>query len=561
MFFSAFRGRVSRRESRSLLRLILLLAGLVLTSSVVFQLLMVYEGQEHSWITAVYWSLSTMSTLGYGDIAFTTDPGRLFAVAVLVSGVVFMLVLLPFTFIEFFYAPWMAANAANRVPRTLPPEIKGHVILTFYGPVASVLIEKLKQFNYPYVVVLPELDDVLSLDDEGIRTVHGELDDPETYRRIRVDEAAMVATTREDIVNTNVVFTVRGITQTTPVVATAREEASIEILRLAGCTRILNLTDLMAEALARRAIGGDRLSHVIGRIDDLAITEIDAASTSLVGLSLSEARKVTGTNIVGLWTRGQFEIGRPESVIEQTSVLVMAGSPTQIRQFDQRCRDDKPITSSAPVVIIGGGRVGRATAAALRRRNIDYRIVEQLPERILDPDKFILGSGADKLSLKKAGFDDTPTVIVTTGDDETNVYLTINCRLLRPDVHIISRSSLERTVAALHRAGSDFVMSYASMGANALFNLLQRSDLLMIAEGLDVFKVRVPDSLAGKSLADAAIRKKTGCSVIGIDSDEHTIPSPEPDAILPHGSEIVLIGTPAGEMEFLKQFPSAAMNQ
>jgi Trk K+ transport system NAD-binding subunit len=518
---------------------------------------MAYEGQQHSWFTGIYWTLTTMSTLGFGDVTFATDIGRLFSVVVLVSGVVFMLVLLPFTFIEFFYAPWMAANAASRVPRTIPKDMQGHVILTFYGPVASVLIEKLKQFNYPYVVVLPELDDVLRLDDRGIRTVHGELDDPETYRRVRVEQAALVATTRTDIVNTTVAFTVRGITQKTPVVATAREEASVEILKLAGCSRVLSLMDLMAEALARRAFGGDKLSHVIGRIDDLVITEVDAARTSLIGMTLEEARRATGTSIVGLWARGHFEVGRPESVIEQSSILVMAASPSQIREFDDRSRDKTRVVKSAPIVIIGGGRVGRATAAALTRRNIDYRIVELLPERIRDPEKYVLGSGADKLVLKKAGFDDAGTVIVTTHDDETNIYLTINCRLLRPDIQIISRSSLERNVAALHRAGSDFVMSYASMGANALFNLLQRSDLLMIAEGLDVFKVRVPAQLAGKTLAEAEIRHKTGCSVIGIDSDERTISSPEPDAVLPEGGEIVLIGTPAGETEFLRLFPVA----
>ena len=35
-------------------------------------------------------------------------------------------------------------------------------------------------------------------------------------------------------------------------------------------------------------------------------------------------------------------------------------------------------------------------------------------------------------------------------------------------------------------------MSYASMGANAIFNLLRRADVLMLAEGLTVFRVKVP---------------------------------------------------------------------
>jgi voltage-gated potassium channel len=138
-----------------------------------------------------------------------------------------------------------------------------------------------------------------------------------------------------------------------------------------------------------------------------------------------------------------------------------------------------------------------------------------------------------------------------------NTYLTIFYRLLRSDIQIICRASLESSVAPLHRAGADIVMSSASMGSNALFNLLQRSDLLMIAEGLDVFKVAVPNQLAGKSLAESNIRQKTGCSVIGIDQDNETTTNPAPTTILSPDSEIVLIGSPAGEREFLLQFPVA----
>jgi voltage-gated potassium channel len=114
---------------------------------------------------------------------------------------------------------------------------------------------------------------------------------------------------------------------------------------------------------------------------------------------------------------------------------------------------------------------------------------------------------------------------------------------------------LDRNVAALHRAGSDIVMSYASMGATALFNLLKRSDLLMIAEGLDVFKVKVPKQLAGKTIAEANFRETTNCSVIGIDTNDETITDTGPDTVFPVEGEIVLIGTPEGETEFLRLFP------
>jgi voltage-gated potassium channel len=544
------------RNSRRLLSYILTLLAMISGFAIVFQFLMAYEGQQHSWITGYYWTLSTMSTLGYGDISFTSDLGRLFSILVLLSGFVFLLILLPFAFIELFYEPWMKSREDNQVPRKVSADMQGHIILTFYDPVASALIEKLRHFNYPYVVILPELDEVMALEEKGIQAIYGELNDPETYRSARIERAVLVATTRSDIINTSVAFTVRGITDKTRVIATARENSSIEILKLAGCNRVLDLSMLMAEALARRAIGGDQFTHVVGQIDDLLIAEVIASRTILVGKPYKQAQFETNVSIVGFWNRGNFEIGQPDNIIEANSVLVLAGSRQHLKEFDAGFQTEATASKSQPVIIIGGGRVGRATALALERRGIDYCIVEQLKERAPDGKKYIHGSGADRSVLQMAGFENSPTVIITTRDDETNIYLTIFCRLLRPNIQIICRSSLDRNVAALHRAGSDIVMSYASMGSNALFNLLQRSDLLMIAEGLDVFKVPVPEEIAGKSLLEANIRQRTNCSVIGIDSEDITTTNPAPDSMLPAGGSIVLIGTPAGEADFLRIFRS-----
>ncbi|MCS5585145.1 MAG: potassium channel family protein, partial [Pseudomonadales bacterium] len=114
---------MGHRNFRALFRFVLILAGLVTSYSFLFQLFMAHEGQQHSMVTGFYWTLSTMSTLGYGDVRFITDPGRLFSIVVLLSGIVFMLVLLPFIFIELFYEPWMEARAADLIPRSVPEDM------------------------------------------------------------------------------------------------------------------------------------------------------------------------------------------------------------------------------------------------------------------------------------------------------------------------------------------------------------------------------------------------------------------------------------------------------
>ena len=49
-------------------------------------------------------------------------------------------------------------------------------------------------------------------------------------------------------------------------------------------------------------------------------------------------------------------------------------------------------------------------------------------------------------------------------------------------------------------------MSYATTGATAIYNLLKLVDVLLVAEGLHVFRLDTPPELQGKCLANTDIR-------------------------------------------------------
>ena len=105
-------NRSKQRNLGLLFRFLVVLVVVVAICSVLFHYLMEMEGRDFSWVTGVYWTLTVMSTLGLGDITFTTDPGMIFSMIVLITGTLFMLVLFPFLFIQFFYAPWIEAHEA-----------------------------------------------------------------------------------------------------------------------------------------------------------------------------------------------------------------------------------------------------------------------------------------------------------------------------------------------------------------------------------------------------------------------------------------------------------------
>ena len=548
--------RRARRNIRSLAEFTLFLTVLVAVFSFLFHVIMAHEGRDFSAVTGVYWTLTVMSTLGFGDITFNSDLGRLFSIIVLVSGILFLLVMLPFTFIQFFYAPWLEAQNKSRVPRTLPSEVTRHVLITCWDPIAIALVGRLRQYGHDYVILVPEVQQALDLVDQGFRVLVGELDDATTYLRAQVDRAALVVALNDDMKNTSIVYTVREIAPNVPIVANADLEDSVDILRLAGCSHVFQFMNMLGHSLARRTLGAHTRSNVIGRFEDLVIAEAPAMRTPLVGKSIRNLglRQATGINVVGLWNRGGFSLPHPDTEVESSTVLLLAGSEAQLASYSDWVGESGD-RSTAPVLILGGGRVGQAAAATLREQGVPYRIVEKNPRLRGDAEHCILGSAADHATLIKAGIDEAPSVFITTHNDDVNIYLTIYCRRLRPDIQIISRATLDRNINILHAAGADLVMSHASMAANTIINILTPDRVLMLTEGLNIFRCPVPSDLVGKTLLESGIRENTGCSVIALFREGRLRINPEPGESFGADDEMVMIGTAESEKNFAALYP------
>ncbi len=549
--------RTSRQNLLALFKLLGVLAGLVTLYSVVFHLLMEHEGQDFSWMTGFYWTLTVMSTLGFGDITFYSDIGRLFSIIVLITGVVFLLVLLPFTFIEFFYAPWMKAQAAARAPRELPISTHRHVIMTQHGPVTKILIRMLEKHGFPYFFLVPTVPEALEMHDRDLPVVVGDLSDPETYEKARIDQAALVVTTRSDIINTNVTFSVREINETIPIIATARSNAARDALELAGVTDILSLEEIMGQALARRVVDSGSCAQEIGRVDELVIVEATGYNTDLVGKSVVECnmRARSGVTVVGVWQHGRLVPPDPATQIDEHTFFILSGTQQQIDTYNEIFGQTATESGAKPnVIIVGGGRVGRATARALDDREIQWTIIEKEADRIQFPERSFVGDASEFDLLVKAGMHHATTVIVTTHDDDTNTFLTIFYRKLRPKAQIISRCTHESNVKRLHRAGADLVLSYASMGANSIFNELKGKENLLLAEGVSVFSTPVPHGLEGLTLAESSVPSQTGCSIVAIATGTQRDIDLKPDTLLPVGGTLTLIGSVESEERFLVHF-------
>ena len=537
-----------RRDILALLRYAAFLVVVILLYAALFQVIMVQvEGQSHSWVTAVYWTVVTMSTLGFGDVTFTSDTGRLFSLVVLVSGIVLLLVVLPFSFIRFFYAPWLEAQVRLRAPRRVPSSVRGHIIISRHDEIAAALIERLRPDGIPYYVVEPDPAAAAHLVGEGISAVTGELDSRTTYEGLQVQQARLLLANCEDTTNANITLTVREVSGDVPIVGIVEHEDSTDILELSGCTHVLPLKVRLGEYLANRASTGLGKADVIGTFEGLQIAEFSARDTPFSGLAVreTELRARVGLNIVGVLHRGRMRPAFPDTPITGESIVVVVGTPAQLAALDSLL-ETQP-RSKTPTLVIGAGTVGRAATRALKRKGLAVHVLERDPqkqERLMSvADQVFVGDASDREALMKAGLADAPSALLTTNDDAVNVYLAVYCRRLRPDLRIVSRITHNRNLEAIHRAGADFALSYSSLGAEAVVSYLEGHEIVILEEDVDLFSVQLPSSLENKTLAESGIGSRTGLSVVAVQRDGQLVTNLRASMQLEAGAQLIMLGS------------------
>jgi Trk K+ transport system NAD-binding subunit len=468
---------------------------------------------------------------------------------VLLSGLVLLLIILPFLFIRHVYAPWLEQRTQARLSELsdVPEDVSGHVLICASDPIALALVRRLELSNVPAFIIEPDADTALRMQESGIPVVTGEVDAVATLAGAGVKRARLVLANAKDTVNANIALTVRELSKSVEIAALADFEDSIDILEMSGATHVLPLTRRLGEHLANRVSSGGARANVVGRFHDLLLAEFPVHKTLLEGRTIRETRlrEEIGVSIVGVWERGRLVPAAPDVRLSAHGIPVVVGTAEQIE--DLKGRLVKYDEEAKPVLVLGGGRVGRAVARALKRREIPVHMVERnagLERKLAGiPDRLILGNAADREVLIRAGIREAPSVVLTTHDDATNVYLTLYCRKLNSRARILTRVTHERNVAAIQRAGADFVLSYVSLGVQTVLAIAQGREVIVLGEGVDLFYIPVPSSIADKTLAETAIGARTGLNVIAIHEDGKVLTDLGPRRQLARGTSLLALGS------------------
>lgn len=314
------------------LRMVLLtLALVVFVGTVGFMLL-----ERMGPLDALYMTIITLSTVGFGEVAPLHPYGRLFVIFLIVFGVamagftasVIGQLVVEGQFREIFGRRRMESKIRK---------MSGHYIIAGYGRVGREVAQEFKKRNVPFVVIEKEDDAASRIFSENSLCIQGTATDDEVLRQAGIEAAkTLISTLPDEAQNVYLTLTARDINRNLNIIARADFEEGEKKLLRAGANHVVS----------PHVLGGQRMAMASLRpnvVDFMHMTALGEGGLSieevvipkdcrLGGMTLvdSQLKQEYGVTIIGIKKAGQkMTIAPgPQTVLNESDILVLLG-PTE----------------------------------------------------------------------------------------------------------------------------------------------------------------------------------------------------------------------------------------
>ena len=308
------------------------------------------------------------------------------------------------------------------------------------------------------------------------------------------------------------------------------------------------------------AIGGIMLLVAIGTTGYILIADmsfIDALYMSVITISTVGFEEVKPLGPGGrIFTMFLIVtgVGTALYLFTVAAELVVEG---QLREFLGTTSMQRKIHQLRDhIIVCGYGRFGRAVTDELRRDDLPVVVIDPNPgleaELIRAGLLFIVASALEDAILEEAGVQNARAIVVATGSDADNVYITLSAREKNPTIKIHARGETEAGMRRLRLAGADSVVSSYQHGGMRVAAMILRPavvDFLELAvpgrgSHIDLEEVEVVEgsSAVGKTI-ESVERSVERLRVVALQrGDEPITMVPEAAAVIRAGDRLVVIG-------------------
>ncbi|WMW80196.1 NAD-binding protein [Undibacterium cyanobacteriorum] len=229
-------------------------------------------GDQHSWENAVYMTLITISTVGYGEgVPLTTFGAKIFAGVMSIAG----LGVLTFLFTSltvFFLEKDLDYSLRRRRMEKRIKKLRQHYIVCGFGRVGRNVAHELQKTGRPFVAIDPEQTNFEEYREKfpNLLYLHGDASDDDLLSGADITDAhGLFAVTGDDSRNLMIIITAKQLNPKLRIVARSHELRNVEKMRKAGADEVIcpDFTGgmRMASAMVR--------PHVVGFLDEMLKSE------------------------------------------------------------------------------------------------------------------------------------------------------------------------------------------------------------------------------------------------------------------------------------------------
>lgn len=296
-----------------------------------------------SWFEGFYMVLTTITTIGYGEVHPLSPAGRVFNTFIIVAGV--GLVLLFFggatqALLEF---ELQSVFGRRRMDREIS-KLSDHYVLCGAGRVGRSAARELARKPLPFVIVDSDAEKLAHYSSEGWLTLVGDATHTSVLQQAHVERArGLVASTTTDATNIYIILTARSLNPKLNIIARASEEEAEKHLLTAGANHVISPYNFAGYRIAQtfmRPNVVDFFDTAMNRQLPLEIEEVQVQSGSrFAGQTLEGSRIRQELGVIVLAIKGENSNMRfnpaPDAMIHQGDHLIAMGEPGGLRRLEQ----------------------------------------------------------------------------------------------------------------------------------------------------------------------------------------------------------------------------------
>ena len=335
---------------RRFLSAIAVLAAILVVGAVGY---VVIEGM--SWVDALYMTVITLSTVGFGEIEPLSDGGRVFTIVLIVSGVS-TLGYAAASIVEYVVGGYLTARFAQRRKERALAELERHYIVCGYGRVGSELAANLRDAGCPVVVIDHDESHFQRAEADGMLAVYGNAASSAVLHEAGIERAAgILVATGSDAENVYTVLAAHVLAPQVPVVARASSSEAVERLTAAGAVRVFSPHAEGAQSMASYMLHPS-VADVVTELLDPRSAGITIEEVGIQPESGLVGRRIGELDLNQRYEVALLAIARDEQLdvipsgaatIQPNDVLILVGRPTNVQRFAACCGGGAPLPGQA----------------------------------------------------------------------------------------------------------------------------------------------------------------------------------------------------------------------